>query len=112
MGRFDGLPDLPSNWLEILQAETVVMQKSMPQDPKEAATKKAQENLEEWKELVDKCPQLASFIQVSRQGLYTVVVQSGIKAEDAERFTGLFGFSDMALLRMLAVSLRARNDAG
>lgn len=112
MGRFDGLPDLPPNWLELLQADTVVMQKSMPRDPQEAATKKSQENLQEWKELVDKCPQLASFLQVSRQGLYTVMVQSGMSAQDAERFTGLFGFSDMALLRMLAVSLRARKDAG
>ncbi len=108
MGKFDGLPDLPPNWLELLQAETVFIQKNLPQDPKEAAAKAQQDNLLEQQELREKCPQIFAFVQVSHDALQGAMVQSGFSAEQSNRMAGLFTLSTMALLRMLAISFRSK----
>lgn len=106
MGKFDGLPDLPPNWLDLLQAETVIMQKSMPADPQEAAARAIKDNLAEQKELAEKCPQISAFLRTSHEALYTSMVQSGLKEDLAARLTGRFMLSALALLRMLAITLR------
>ncbi|MBI4333950.1 MAG: hypothetical protein HY673_22030 [Chloroflexi bacterium] len=108
MGKFDGLPDLPPNWLELLQAETLIIQKNMPADPKEAAAKAVKDNLAERQELEEKCPQIAMFLNVSQEALYSGMTQSGVNQEMAARLAGRFMLSTLALLRMLAVSLRGQ----
>ncbi len=110
MGKFDGLPDLPADWLELLQAETVVLQRNMPADPTEAAAKAQQEIMAEQQDLQEKCPQVFAFLQVSREAVRATMVQSGIKEDDAVRFAGLCTLSTLALLRMLAISTRTQKS--
>lgn len=110
MVKFDGLPDLPTNWLDLLYAETIVIQKSMPQDPGEAQAKAQQGTMSELKELQEKCPQIYQFMQVSNEALRTSLAASGIKEDLVNRLTGRFTLSTLALLRMLAIS--SRNQKG
>lgn len=69
MVKFDGLPDLPANWLELLQAETIVIQRNMPADPQEAQAKAHQDIMAEIKKLEEKCPRIYQFMQVSNETL-------------------------------------------
>lgn len=108
MGKFDGLADLPSNWLELLYAETIVMQKNMPQDPQEAQTKAHQDTASEIRELQEKYPGIYQFMQVSNEALHTSLLESGIKEDLVDRLTGRFTLSTLALLRMLAISSRGQ----
>lgn len=106
--KFDGLPDLPDNWLELLYAETIVMQKNMPGNPEEAREKTQQGTMSELKELQEKCPQIYQFMQVSNEALHTSLIESGLKEDLASRLTGRFTLSTLALLRMLAISSRGQ----
>lgn len=106
MGKFTNLPDLPANWLDLLYAETVVLQKNMPQNPEDAQAKAHQDNLQEISELQRDCPHIYQFMQVSNEALHTGLVQAGLTEEIANRFTGRFTLSTLALLRMLAISSR------
>ncbi len=108
MAKFDGLPDLPANWLDLLYAETIVIQKSMPQDPEEAREKAQADTTTELKELQQKCPQIYQFMQVSNEALRTGLLESGLKEDLVNRLTGRFTLSTLALLRMLAISSRGQ----
>lgn len=108
MSKFDGLPDLPANWLELLHAETIVIQRNMPQDPQEAQVKAHQDTMAEIKELQEKCPQIYQFMQVSNEALRISLAESGLKEDQVNRMTSRFILSTLALLRMLAVSIRTQ----
>lgn len=110
VGRFEGLPDIPANWLELLQAETVVLQRTMPVSSQEAQAKAAQDYLAELKELEEKCPQTSAFIRISNEAVHASLVESGVNEETASRLTRRFTFSVLALLRMLTLSLRAQES--
>lgn len=106
MAKFDGLPDLPADWLDLLYAETIVLQKSMPQNPAEAQAKAQQDTMSEIQELQQKCPQIYQLMQVSNEALLTGLTEAGLKEDIAGRLTGRFTLSTLALLRMLAISSR------
>lgn len=106
MMKFEGLPDIPPNWLNLLYAETIALQKTMPQDLAEAQEKARQSNEAELKELQEKCPEIYKFIQISNEALHTSLVESGFKTELASKLTGRFILSILALLRLLAIALR------
>lgn len=108
MAKFDGLPDLPANWLDLLYAETIVIQKNMPQNPEEARAKAQQDTMAELNELQQKCPQMYQFMQVSNEALHTSLIESSVKEDMANRLTGRFTLSTLALLRMLAISTRSQ----
>ncbi len=108
MSKFEGLPDLPANWLELLHAETVVIQRNMPQDREEAQAKAHQDTLAELKEMQAKCPQIYQFIQISHEAMQTSLRESGLKEDLANRLTGRFTLSTLALLRMLAISVNGQ----
>ena len=109
MGKFDDLPDLPANWLDLLYAETIVIQKSMPQNPEEAHARAQQDTMAELNELQQKCPRIYQLMQVSNEALHTTLIESGMKEDTVNRLTGRFTLSTLALLRMLAISSRAKN---
>ena len=110
MARFEALPDIPPNWLDLLQAETVVLQKRMPVSSQEAQAKAVQDYLAELKELEEKCPQISAFIGVSNKAVHASLVESGVNEDTASRLTRRFTFSLLALLRMLALSLRGQKS--
>ncbi len=106
MGRFEALPDIPPNWLNLLQSETVVLQKRIPMNSEESQAKAEQDFLAELKELEEKCPQILAFIQIGNEALHTSLTDSGVNEDMSSRLIRRFTFSLLALLRMLAMSLR------
>lgn len=106
MGKFNGLPDLPGNWLDLLSAETVLLQKRMPQDREQAALEAQKQNISDLHELEEKCPELGKFLLVSSMAINTGLLESGISDSIAAIVAGRFVISSLGMLRLLAMSLR------
>ncbi len=106
MGKFSGLPDLPKNWLDLLYAETLLLQKRMPQDKEQALLEAEKQNLAELQELEAQCPELGQYLRVSSAAIQAGLLESGISESVASKVTGRLALIMLGLLRLLAISLR------
>lgn len=106
MGKFDALPDLPGNWLDLLFAETLLLQKKMPQDREQAILEAQRQNLADLQELELKCPELGKYLRISSTAIHTGLLESGVKDDMASVVAGRFVISSLGMLRLLAMALR------
>lgn len=106
MGKFSGLPDLPENWLDLLYAETLLLQKRMPQDKEQALLEAEKQNLSELQELEAQCPELGQYLRVSSTAIHSGLLEAGISESVASMVARRFVLGTLGMLRLLAISLR------